>query len=108
MWELQPLSNNKRTTKISLLLRENTSLTFSQIPHNFMGLLSLSQSHSHSPLALSSFFLVVHLISMDALPIYRQASMQKDNEQVGVASGQVAPFEWELQEGKLHHLVLAS
>jgi hypothetical protein len=41
MWELQPLSNNRRTTEISLLLGENTSLTISQIPHNFVGLLSL-------------------------------------------------------------------
>jgi hypothetical protein len=49
MWELQPLSNNRRTTKISLLLGENTSLTLSQIPHNFVGLLSL-----HSPLLVST------------------------------------------------------
>jgi hypothetical protein len=49
MWELQPLSNNRRTTKISLLLGENTSLTFSQIPHNFVRLLSL-----HSPLLFST------------------------------------------------------
>jgi len=41
MWELQPLSNNRRTTEISLLLGENTSLTISQISHNFVGLLSL-------------------------------------------------------------------
>jgi hypothetical protein len=38
MWELQPLSINRRTTEISLLLGENTSLTFSQIPHNFCGI----------------------------------------------------------------------
>ena len=37
---------NKRTTEISILLGENISLTISQIPHNFVGLLSLS----HSPL----------------------------------------------------------
>jgi len=49
MWELQPLSNNRRTTKISLLLGENISLTLSQIPHNFVGLLSL-----HSPLLVST------------------------------------------------------
>jgi len=60
MWELQPLSNNRRTTKISLLLGENTSLTLSQIPHNFMGLLSLL-----------SLKLDVH-IGLNALPIYRQ------------------------------------
>ena len=48
MWELQPLSNNRRTTKISLLLGENTSLTLSQIPHNFMGLLSLFTLSSFS------------------------------------------------------------
>ena len=49
MWELQPLSTNRRTTEISLLLRENTSLTLLQIPHNFVELLSLS----YSPLRLS-------------------------------------------------------
>jgi hypothetical protein len=48
MWELQPLSTNRRTTEISLLIGENTSLTLSQIPHNFVGLLSLS--HSSLPL----------------------------------------------------------
>jgi len=48
MWDLQPLSINKRTTEIFLLLGENTSLTISQIPHNFMGLPFLS----HSPLLL--------------------------------------------------------
>ena len=74
MWELQPLSTTRRTTEISLLLGEKTShLLSSQIPHNFVGLLSLS----HSPLLLSYFSLVVCLISLDALPIYRQASMQK-------------------------------
>jgi hypothetical protein len=72
MWELQPLSNNRRTTEISLLLGENTSLTFSQIPHNFMGLLSL-----HSLYLLSIFSLVVCKISLDALPIYRQAFKQR-------------------------------
>jgi len=72
MWELQPLSNNRRTTEISLLLGENTSLTFSQIPHNFVGLLSL-----HSLYLLSIFSLVVCKISLDALPIYRQASKQR-------------------------------
>jgi len=70
MWELQPLSNNRRTTEISLLLGENTSLTLSQIPHNFVGLLSL-----HSLYLLSNFSLVVCLQCLDALPIYRQASM---------------------------------
>jgi hypothetical protein len=49
MWELQPFSTNRRTTEISLLLGENTSLTISQIPYNFVGLLSLS----HSPLLLT-------------------------------------------------------
>ena len=42
MWELQPLSTNRRTTKISQLLRENNLLTLSQIPYNFMKLFSLS------------------------------------------------------------------
>jgi hypothetical protein len=51
MWELQPLSTNRRTTEISLLVGENTSLTLSQIPHNFVGLLFLF----HSPL-LSLFW----------------------------------------------------
>ena len=55
--------------KISLLLGENTSLTLSQIPHNFVGLFSLS----HSSLALS---FVLCKMSLDALPIYRQASKQ--------------------------------
>ena len=40
-WELQFFFSNRRTTKISLLLGEYTSLTLSQIPHNFIGLLSL-------------------------------------------------------------------
>ena len=44
MWELQPLSTNKRTTEISLLLEENTSFNISQIPHNFVGLLSFTLS----------------------------------------------------------------
>ena len=64
MWELQPLSNNRRTTEVSLLLWENTSLTLSQIPHNFVGLLSL-----HS---LFFFSNLVCKISLKALPIYRQ------------------------------------
>jgi len=51
MWELQPLSTNRRTTEISLLVGENTLLTLSQIPHNFVGLLFLF----HSPL-LSLFW----------------------------------------------------
>jgi len=79
MWELQPLSNNRRTTEISLLLGENTSLTISQIPHNFVGLLSLLSLY-----LLSSFSLVVSKISLDALPIYRQASKQRIR---GKASG---------------------
>ena len=49
MWELQPLFTSKRTTEISLLLEENTSLTLSQIPYNLVGLLSLS----YSPFLLS-------------------------------------------------------
>ena len=74
MWELQALSINRRIIEISLLLGEKTPhLLSSQIPHNFMRLLSLS----HSPLLLSYFSLVMCLISLDALPIYRQASMQK-------------------------------
>ena len=52
MWELQPLSNNRRTTEISLLLGENTSFTLT-IPHNFVGLLSLS--HSTLPLLFLSY-----------------------------------------------------
>jgi hypothetical protein len=39
--ELQFLSSNRRTTEISILLGENTSLIILQIPHNFVGLLSL-------------------------------------------------------------------
>jgi hypothetical protein len=56
MWELQPLSINRRTTEISLLIGENTSLTLSQIPHNFVGLLSLS--HSSLPLLWSLLWCV--------------------------------------------------
>ena len=47
MWELQPLSNNRRTTEISLLLGENTSLTISQNTSQLYGItfpLSLSSS----------------------------------------------------------------
>jgi hypothetical protein len=44
MWELQPLFINRRTTEISQLLGENTLFTLSQIPYNFMKLLSLSYS----------------------------------------------------------------
>jgi hypothetical protein len=47
MWELQPLSNNRRTTEISLLLGENTSLTISQNTSQLCGItfpLSLSSS----------------------------------------------------------------
>jgi hypothetical protein len=49
MWELHPLSTNRRTIEIFLLLEENTSLTLSQIPYNFVGLLFLS----YSPLLFS-------------------------------------------------------
>jgi hypothetical protein len=74
MWELQPLSNNRRTTEISLLLGENTSLTISQIPHNFVGLLSL-----HSLFFLSTCSQVSLMwcafYDKDALFIYRQASL---------------------------------
>jgi hypothetical protein len=69
MWELQPLSTNRRTTEISLLIGENTSLTLSQIPHNFCGITF--------PLSLFSSSLVMCKISLDALPIYRQASKQR-------------------------------
>jgi hypothetical protein len=69
MWELQPLSTNRRTTEISLLIGENTSLTLSQIPHNFYGIIF--------PLSLFSSSLVMCKISLDALPIYRQASKQR-------------------------------
>jgi hypothetical protein len=54
MWELQLFSTNRRTIEISLLLGENTLLTISQIPHNFVGLLSLLSLY-----LLSSFSLVV-------------------------------------------------
>jgi hypothetical protein len=70
MWELQPLSTNRRTTEISLLLGENTSLTISQIPHNFVGLLSFTLS------SCSLVFLFwCDFYGKDALPIYRQASL---------------------------------
>jgi len=70
MWELQPLSTNRRTTEISLLLEENTSLTISQIPHNFVGLLSYTLS-SCSLISL----LCCDIYGKDALSIYRQASL---------------------------------
>jgi hypothetical protein len=87
MWELQHLSTNRRTTEISLLLGENTSLTISQIPHNFVGLLSFT---------LSSYSLVslfwCYIYGKDALPIYRQASL---------------PLSCKRQkQGKWHQLVL--
>ena len=74
------------TTEISLLLGKNTSLTILQIPHNFMGLLSLS----HSPLALSYFFLVVHI--RQGCTAYLQTSflafvLQKTRAPIGAASG---------------------
>jgi hypothetical protein len=71
MWELQPLSTNRRTTEISLLLGENTSLTISQIPHNFVGLLSYTLSPSCSLVS----HLCCDIYGKDALPIYRQASL---------------------------------
>ena len=70
MWELQPLSTNRKTTEISLLLEKNTSLTISQIPHNFVGLLSFTFS-SCSLVSL----LCCNIYGKDALPIYRQASL---------------------------------
>jgi len=69
MWELQPLSTNRRTTEISLLIGENTSLTLSQIPHNFCGITF--------PLSLFSSSLVMCKISLDALSIYKQTSKQR-------------------------------
>jgi hypothetical protein len=87
MWELQPLSTNRRTTEISLLLGENTSLTISQIPHNFVGLLSFTLS---SCSLVSLFWCDIY--GKDALPIYRQASL---------------PLSCKRQEqGKWHQLVL--
>jgi len=71
MWELQPLSTNRRTTEIFLLLGENTSLTISQIPHNFVGLLSYTLSPSCSLVSL----LCCDIYGKDALPIYKQASL---------------------------------
>ena len=76
MWELQPLSTNRRTTEISLLIEENTSLTLSQTPHLL--------SHKHLIIVWDYFpsltlpsSLVMCKISLDALPIYRQASKQR-------------------------------
>ena len=88
MWELQPLSTNRRTTEISLLLGENTSLTILQIPHNFVGLLSYTLSPSCSLVS----HLCCDIYGKDALPIYRQASL---------------PLSCKRQEqGKWHQLVL--
>jgi len=88
MWELQPLSTNKRITEIFLLLEENTSLTISQIPHNFVGLLSYTLSPSCSLVSL----LCCNIYGKDALPIYRQSSL---------------PLSCKKQEqGKWHQLVL--
>ena len=79
MWELQPLFNNRRTTEISLLLGENTSLTLSQMHHNFVGLLSLSSS---SPLlfcdALKAW---MHCLFIGKHPCKRQEAP------IGAASG---------------------
>jgi hypothetical protein len=87
MRELQHLSTNRRTTEISLLLGENTSFTSSQIPHNFVGLLSYTLS-SCSLVSL----LCCDIYGKDALPIYRQASF---------------PLSCKRQEqGKWHQLVL--
>jgi hypothetical protein len=79
MWELQPLSTNRRTTEISLLLGENTSLTLSQIPHNFVVLLFLS----YSPLLLSCGVLKVwmHCLFIGNHPCKRQEAP------IGAASG---------------------
>jgi len=93
MWELQPLSTNRITTEISLLLGENTSLTIaiSQIPHNFVGLLSLHFLFFLSTCSQVSL-LWCDLYGKDALPIYRQASL---------------PLSCKRQEqGKWHQLVL--
>jgi len=82
MWELQPLSTNRRTTEISLLLGENTSLTISQIPHNFVGLLSFTLSSC----SLVSLFWC-DFYGKDALPIYRQASLPLSCKRQSKASG---------------------
>ena len=55
MWELQPLSLNRRTTEISLLLGENTSLTISQNTSQLCGItfpLLLSSSLSYFSLGV--------------------------------------------------------
>jgi hypothetical protein len=84
MWELQPLSTNRRTTEISLLLGENTSLTISQIPHNFVGLLSFILSSC----SLVSLFWC-DFYSKDALSIYRQASLLLSCKKQNKASGTI-------------------
>jgi hypothetical protein len=56
MWELQPLSNNRRTTEISLLLGENTLLTISQNTSQLCGITF--------PLSFSSSLLFLSLISL--------------------------------------------
>jgi hypothetical protein len=70
MWELQPLSNNRKTTEISLLLGENTLLTISQNTSQLCGI-TFPLSFSSSLLFLS--WCVIY--GKDALPIYRQASL---------------------------------
>jgi len=82
MWELQPLSTNRRTTKISLLLGENTSLTPSQIPHNFMGLLSLF----YFPFLLSCGAIKawMHCLLQASIHVF---ILQKTRAPIGAASG---------------------
>jgi hypothetical protein len=81
MWELQPLSNNRRTTEISLLLGENTSLTLSQIPHNFVGLLSLSLSLFSSSHLWCTYNAWMHCLFIGKHPCKRQGAP------IGAASG---------------------
>jgi len=89
MWELQPLSTNRRTTEISLLLRENTSLTISQIPHNFVELLSFTLSSC----SLVSLFWCDFMVRMHCLFIGKHPCLclAKDKARqvapIGAASG---------------------
>ena len=79
---------NRRTIEISLLLGENTSLTLSQIPHNFVGLLYL-----HSLYLLSNLSCGVHI--MLGCIAYLQASIHaRDKGQGKWPSGQVARGKW--------------
>jgi hypothetical protein len=99
MWELQPLSTNRRTTEISLLIGENTSLTLSQIPHNFVGLLSLS--HSSLPLLFLSYGMF-YMARMHCLFIGKHPCLCLAKDKARQVT-QVWCLQFVTKEGWLHH-----